>query len=192
MNGEIAMYILSAIIIVLGGVSLFIQKIYKINKGSGGKTVVNLPFFGMLTTNYPALVFVFIGAALAAYTFKTTNGANVPWLISGEFKAPQSQLIDWSKGSLLLSPRQFQTSIKADGTFEILGDIEKGRKFEDVVKQITYTNYSNNGLVYCTAIKVVEEYDKFKQGKSNILDYSKGKTRRYKPIDVSMAKMAKH
>jgi len=111
MSGEIAMYILSGLIILLGGVALFLQKIYRIDSGTEEKTVIELPFFGKMSTNFPALAFVFIGAALAGYTLKTTWESEVPWVISGKFGSHESKPVIWEQGNLRLSPKKYHKKI---------------------------------------------------------------------------------
>ena len=171
------MYLLSAFVICLGGISLFTQKVYKLDKQ---KTIVELPFFGKLTTNYPALAFGFIGAAMAIYTFSRTSVSGFQqWSIYGSFEAPSSQSVQWRDGSLLVSPKQFQLAMNPDGSFEIQGTTKKGESFEDVVKQITYANGS-----YIGTIRVDEEYEKYKKGKSTCLEAAQDTTRRYKPVEI--------
>jgi hypothetical protein len=130
MFGETAMYILSFFIISLGGISLFIQKIYRLDE-KGGQTVVDLPFIGRLTTNYPALGFVFIGAAMAIFTFSRTSVAGIEtWFITGQFTAPASKNVDWQSGSIVVDPRIFRPTIYPNGTFQIEGPLERGRRLK--------------------------------------------------------------
>jgi len=83
MFSEIAMYVLSALILALGGVSLFAQKVRKVDKETGEETIIELPFFGKLRTNYPALAFAFIGAAMAVFTLEKTLESSDQWVITG-------------------------------------------------------------------------------------------------------------
>ena len=60
--------IISIIGIILGFVALITQKIY-INPETSEATEVEIPFIGKIKTNYPALVFAFLGFGLAFYVF---------------------------------------------------------------------------------------------------------------------------
>jgi hypothetical protein len=178
---ELAMYVLSALILALGGVSLFIQKVYKVDQETGGKIEIELPWFGKLRTNYPALAFAFIGAGMATFTFNKTCEVRDQWVIHGQFKTPDSGAIDWTKGVLTLFPKQFNPILEKDGSFHIELNLPRSRKFEDVVGQISYFNWSGN---VSAAILVDEEYQKFKRGDPTFLKMAEGTTRRYGPVEV--------
>jgi len=187
MNNEIAMYVLSALILALGGISLFTQKVYKVDTETGQKVEIEIPFFGKLTTNYPALAFAFIGAAMAAFTFDRTSDETDKWLITGTFKAPQSEAVAWTEGCISLLPRQFQTEIRPGGKFEIEADIKKGRQFEDEIARISYSK-ACGGDIYDASIDVAEEYKHYKEGKSALLETESDRSRVYLPVEVSVAK----
>jgi hypothetical protein len=182
MLGQAAMYILSLFVIILGGISLFIQKVY-VDKDDGGKTVVELPFLGRLTTNYPALAFAFVGAAMAIYTFSRTSlGGVETWWVDGSFKGP-SQIGDWRDGLLSIEPKQLESNIMPDGTFVIHGIIEKGKTFEDMVKQITYIKGP-----YIGRINVNEEYANYRKKRPTCLrepDSPNSLRRSYNPVEVT-------
>jgi hypothetical protein len=187
MTGEMALYSLSTLIVVIGGISLILQKVYKVESATGETTVIEVPFFGKLTTNYPAIAFVFIGAALAAYTIGKTSDSSDRWIISGSFRAPQEEGVQWDRGNLRLSPKKFHISLSPDGRFEIQGDIPKGHQFEEEVKQITYENCACNGKFYGASILVEREYNNYLENKESFIEHSNKTTRRYKPIDVNVA-----
>lgn len=184
MFSEIAMYVLSALILALGGVSLFAQKVRKVDKESGEETIIELPFFGKLRTNYPALAFAFIGAAMAVFTLEKTLESKDQWVITGEFTAPDSQAIDWTDGALILSPSKLTPSINPDGGFTIQGLIQRGRKFEDVVKQISYCNWC--GDLYSGSISTEKEYKNYMNEKNSILEEVGDLERIYRPVTVRM------
>jgi len=187
MHNELAMYGLSAMVFLLGVVSLFVQKIYKVDEKTGEKTEIDLPFFGKLKTNYPALAFAFIGAAMATYTF---HGRSVKdnWLIRGEFKGPDSYPIDWNwdDGILAIYPCDLSTKMNPNGKFDIKLQLPRGYKFEDVMQEISYSNKS--GKTYIDArIPVVKEYESFKKSQeSSQLKMIGATTRIYKPITVEV------
>jgi hypothetical protein len=187
MAGEMAVYGLSGMIVLLGGVSLVLQKVYKVDSTTGEKTIIEVPIFGKLSTNYPAIAFVFIGAAVAAYTLTKTWEAEDSWVITGSFRAPTEETITWERGNLRLSPKKFHMSISRDGNFEIEGEIRKGLRFEEVVKQITYENCTCDGKIFGTSIMVETEYNKFMSEKDTLLKNAEKNTRTYKTIEVNVA-----
>ncbi len=176
-SGQAAMYILSFFVIALGGISLFVQRIYKLDK-EGEKTVIELPFVGRLTTNYPALGFVFIGAAMAIFAFSRTGAEQ--WFVTGQFKAPPSKKVEWTKGWLTVYPKSFDTSIDANGSFQIVGNLRSGEKFEDVVGQITYADENFTGKIL-----TAEAYEDYKKSlPTAALERISDTTRNYKPVEV--------
>jgi hypothetical protein len=187
MNNEMAMYILSGLVLALGGVSLFVQKVYTVDQESGAKIEMELPLLGKMKTNYPALGFAFLGVGLAIFTFSKTCEIRDQWVISGHFKAPEARTIEWSKGVLTLYPKQFNHSIKPDGSFLIELSLLRSRKFEDVVGQISYYNWSGNAYA---EIMVNEEYQKYKRGAPTVLEAAEGRTRRYGPVEVRVVQKA--
>ena len=60
MTESTIIYLLAGLCFVLGFVALLKQKTY-IDSQTNQPTEIELPFVGKLTTNYPALGFVFIG-----------------------------------------------------------------------------------------------------------------------------------
>ncbi len=187
MTGEMALYSLSALIVILGGLSLVLQKVYKVESATGEKTIIEVPLFGKLTTNYPAIAFVFIGAALAAYTANKTADSTERWILSGTFRAPHEEGVNWERGNLRLSPKKFHLSLSPDGRFEIQGDLAKGRQFEEEVKQITYENCACDGKFYGASILVEKEYNNYLENKESFIEHAGKTTRRYKPVDVNVA-----
>jgi hypothetical protein len=175
--GPAAMYILSFVVIVLGGISLFVQRIYKLDK-EGDKTVIELPFLGKLSTNYPALGFVFVGAAMAIFAFSRTGTDR--WFVTGQFKAPPSKKVEWTKGTLTVEPRSFDVGIDGNGGFQISGNVTSGQKFEDVVGQITYTDEHFTGKIL-----TMEAYDDYKNSLPTTVIHDMSNTgRNYKPVEV--------
>ncbi|MBA3006224.1 MAG: hypothetical protein KKB91_11165 [Proteobacteria bacterium] len=187
MSGEMVLYGLSTLIVLLGGMSLILQKVYKVDSATGEKTTVEIPLFGKLSTNYPAVVFVFIGAALATYTLNKTMEVDDHWVVSGSFRTPNAEAINWERGNLRVSPKKYHMSVSPDGTFEIQGEIKKGRKFEEEVKQITYENCSCDGKVFGASIMAESEYNGFIKKEKSLIEDAGENTRRYKAVEVNIA-----
>jgi hypothetical protein len=183
MLNEIAMYFLSAIILGIGCVSLLKQKVSATNE-KGEEISVEVPFFGKLQTNFPAAAFVFIGAALAAFTFDKSCQLTDDWTISGEFKPPdESMRIDWDCGVITLLPPKLISSLKPNGEFEIIGSIRKGIKFEDVVQQISYCNWCGDNF-FDAKILTRDEHEKYMKNVDSRLKTVESNMRIYKPIIV--------
>lgn len=197
MGNEIAMYLLSGFILLIGAFSLITQKITAKDRETGEEVEIKLPFWGKLKTNYPALGFVFIGAALAAFTYskacemeqskmerQSRDAQN--WTISGEFVAPEGELIDWTEGHVTLHPMNPLPTIAKNGTFQITGTIQKGKRFEDIVKQISYENYS--GKIITATIITDEAYETFTSGETGSLLKNAGEnTRYYRAVSVDIS-----
>jgi len=185
MFGEVAMYILSFFVISIGVISLFMQKVYKLEKEGGEQTVVELPFFGKLTTNYPAVTFAFVGAAMAVFTFsRTSEPGDETWKVEGKFTAPPSaQISDFRDGGVLtLYPNVFTCELLQDGNFSIHGPIKKGITFEDIVSQISYSKDKH----YMATIVTGDEYSNYGKGQPSLLKSAEGTNRSYKPMEVNV------
>ena len=185
---EISMFILSFIIISLGGLCLILQKVYKVDTETGEQTTVDLPFFGKLSTNYPALAFVFIGAGLAFFTFNKTYMVTENWSISGQIKPPPGmEKVKWEGGKIHLSPPLIDWNVKVNGEFDISGILPKNKTFEDVVEQIAYEYQFKDGdaTTFVTAkILPVAEYDKYRNKERGLLVYANGNKRVYDAVEA--------
>jgi hypothetical protein len=175
MTGELILYALAGFCFLLGFVALLVQKTY-IDSTTNQPTEIVLPLIGKLKTNFPALAFVLIGAFVACFTWsKTSELGQEPWVISGSFQAPPGKAVKWEEGALALVPKAFEAAPDRGGGFQITGLIPKGKKFEDVITEIIYTNGTFTGR-----INLVEEYKKhiarqqslIKDAGANYRDYS--------------------
>lgn len=172
----LVMYALAALSFVLGFAALFMQKNY-IDSRSNQVTEIELPLVGKLKTNYPALVFVMVGFALAVVVWMNPRDlGEEEWTITGSMKLPESEKVKWEEGSIVVLPRGFQGAPEKTGTFTISGHIPKGKKFEDVASTIMYSHPDVSGH-----IDVLQEYRKYvardpttllKNADNRIRDYS--------------------
>jgi hypothetical protein len=101
------MLILAAFAIVLGFVALLCSKIYVIDNGTGKATEVDLPLVGKMKTNYPALVFILVGTALATYSLNQPylfldSQQPVLWNIKGQLQQSGHDIADWRFGEIKL------------------------------------------------------------------------------------------
>lgn len=165
MNTIYVMYMLSALLIILGFIALLSQKNY-VDKDAKKVTEVEIPILGKLKTNYPSLVFVFLGVFIAYISFDRSKPISKnDWKITGSFKSMDNEHINWPKGELKIFPSDFeQPIIKADGTFEIHGRIEDGKTFEDIVERIDFSCPEYSAIIYPN-----NEYKKYKETRDSSL-----------------------
>ena len=146
------MLILSALSFALGFVALLCTKIYVFDKGTNQATEVQMPLIGKMKTNYPALVFVAVGAVLAADALKqhyqfVSQQQPVLWNIKGRLQQPAHDIKDWRWGELRLIALGPNVQIKQNGEYEINVQIPAGKTFESAVQQIYYTARNGSALV---------------------------------------------
>lgn len=178
---QIIMYIISISSIALGFVALLKQKTY-IDSKTKEPTEVELSFFGKIRTNYPALVFVFLGFAAALFTFQKSDiKEKVRWSIHGQMVDTAHRIDDWREGEFKIMPENTSAVIdKNTGAYKIEMDIDKDQSFEDAVKCITYTH--RLGIIqFCPR----EEFQNKSNGKPSFLVGNTNPTRFYKPVLLS-------
>jgi hypothetical protein len=180
----IVMYALAGLCFVLGAIALMKQKTY-IDTETNEPTEVEIPIVGKLKTNYPALVFVVIGGVLAAIPWykECPVKAEVEkqsWVITGRFLPPPGENLKMEAGVLVLSPKDFDSVPFPNGTFKIVGNIQKDKKIEDVVDSISYTNGRFSGFIVLS-----NEYNNFKNGKPSLIETAGERYRNYKPFALT-------
>jgi hypothetical protein len=144
------MLILSALTIVLGFAALLCGRIYVTDGNTGQSTEVDLPLVGKMKTNYPALVFVLVGAMLAIYTLKQHYqliSQTVAWNIKGTLTQPGHNITDWRYGEIKLVDLGPNVQIKEDGEYEIDVQLPASETFESAVQQIYYTTRNNGSAL---------------------------------------------
>lgn len=74
------------------------QKTY-IDSQTNEPTEIELPLIGRLRSNFPALVFVVVGALLAyaGWSKPPADLGEEPWTITGSFVAPKDVPVKWEK-----------------------------------------------------------------------------------------------
>jgi len=147
---------IGTLLIVFGFAALISQRIY-LDPNTQSPIEVELPMFGKMKANYPALVFVLLGFAL------TVTGLNlshklVPWYVSGTIVANTAG-IKLEEGHLEVFPRGLEKKIGPDGKFTIEVQLEEGETFESVIQWFDYS-VQDGGSVQ---IRTQEELDKFNQ-----------------------------
>jgi hypothetical protein len=101
-----------------------------------------------MTTNYPALVFVFIGGALAwlalEHNFalekqKLDKPRAIEWTVSGQLQTPDRRMVDWKAGRIAIIPEGYHATVESNGRFQLSLQIEEGQTFESLVELVDYT-----------------------------------------------------
>jgi hypothetical protein len=191
--------ILATLSILLGFVALLTSRIYLVKDSN---VEVEVPVFGKLKANYPAVIFVFFGALLAWYGLKTHNElaaqqieaqrqldiskASAPgddeWSISGRLLAPGGKPIDWGRGVFTLIFGSPQVKHTAAGGFEIHLRIKHGQDFEEYVQQIDYTHDRGSAKIFPK--KELDAY-RASPSSSRLLEATPT-TRVYKPMQLEV------
>jgi len=177
MSGDKIIYALAGLCFVLGFVALLMQKTY-LDSTTHKPTEIELPMIGKLKTNFPALIFVLIGAFLAAFVWsKPSDLGDEQWTITGSLQVPTGETIKWQDGTYALLPRGWSSSSNPNGTFEMTGPVKKGERFEDTWTHIVYTNGEFNAL-----INIKDEYNKYVAKQPSLILSATDNTRDYAPV----------
>lgn len=186
MGNILAMYGISLLSIILGFIALLTQRIY-IDPATNKPTEIEVPIFGKMKTNYPALVFVFIGSLLAYTTFDKSyerslekpSPQKVDWEITGSFKIPAEDTvnIDWMRGRVNFFPCNIKnTNLGDKGTFKIWVEIDEGKNFEDEYEKISLDHNGAGATIFTD-----QEYDKYIKKEESLIKNATKKAREYKP-----------
>src|SRR5437773_751346 len=105
MQTQMIMYVISGSSIGLGFVALLLQKTYLDPDTRKPTTEVEITNLGKLKTNYPALVFVFLGFAAAVFAFnKSDVKEKVHWSVQGRLIDTTHKIDDWREGDFRILP----------------------------------------------------------------------------------------
>jgi hypothetical protein len=152
---------IGGILALLGFAALLLQKYYAgpqvppgrtkpaSNPSSDtGPTVVEFLRVGRISTKYPALVFLFVGATMVlAALAEVHKPERVTWTVTAHVVTDLS-LDTVIEGQLGLVPTQVHTTFDPRSrTITIRTEIEKGRQFEDVFEVIALTLLDYHGQV---------------------------------------------
>lgn len=166
------------ILIVLGFVALLLQKIY-IGAEIATPTEIELPLLGKMKANYPALIFVFLGFGLTAYSLTKGKPIFSQWLVTG-FMASDIPEINWQDGRLVVIPNNYDLNVESrSGRFTIEIDLEGTKTLEDAVKLIDYS-HPKGSLQIVPSVELAAK----KSGKPSKIvdDLLPPTTRNYRPI----------
>jgi hypothetical protein len=188
MESILIIYGISALAIILGFIALLTQKIYMDAKTQKA-TQIKIPIVGRMRTNYPALVFVFVGFALSVIAAnKTPEEIEVykappkkEWKVTGSFKIRDEENIDYGTGTLAVFPSDFEIEVNKNGRFNIIAKIEEGKTFEEEIERMDYTHTRGS-------IEIIpkDEYTRYKkQDPASYLESATGHTRKYQTIFIT-------
>ena len=168
--------------IILGFIALLRQKTY-LDPTTKEPTEVEVPFLGKIKTNYPALVFVFLGSALAFYAFqKSFPPPKEEWTLKGRFTPPDSKTVDPTGTLTLFQDAVFvRNTIDTHGRFEIAVNIPQGKSVEDVFESLIYT-YSDGGA----EIDLRKEYKAFLKQQPSKIENATEHGRIFKPVPITV------
>lgn len=132
---------LACLMIVLGFIALLFTKIY-VADGTGVPSEIDVPIIGKLKTNYPALIFVILGSALAAYAIKSNADSQLDtWVVTGQIQMPPgSDKQIFQMGTVEAVPVSIPPRIEDTGNYTLHVQLKHGEDFEKAISQISYTN----------------------------------------------------
>ncbi|SPE61347.1 exported hypothetical protein [Verrucomicrobia bacterium] len=179
---SILVLILAALMVVLGFIALLKQKTYL--DANTGQTTVDVPFAGKMTTNVPALAFVFLGFALAIYDGRKGSAPASPatWTLRGSFAAPQRSNFSWSTGWVELVPTKTHVKLSNNGAFEVTTELEADKFITDAVDELDYTHDLGS-----SQIDLQQEVQNFDARTNSLIESLDRKTRTiiFKPVSVT-------
>jgi hypothetical protein len=172
---------LAILSILLGFIALLTQRIY-LDVNTQKPVDIDIPLLGKMKTNYPALVFVFLGFFLAFYVLEKQlppkEKKEVDWDIVGTFTDPE--INDWhSGGELRLVPEIIMKNVDPNGRFRISIPIVEGTSFEDKIEKIHYEHRDGQVIIYPR-----KEYSAKVKNETCNLEEATSHVRTYRPIPL--------
>lgn len=170
----------AALSIILGFIALLTQKIYIDPDTKQPTTEIEIPFLGKLRTNIPALVFVFLGIFLAAFSFnKAFPVKTVDWNLIGQFRNVGDQQIDWTEGTLSLIPKSITPEVSSQGKFLIDVKVDEGKTIEDAFECIMYSHAIGSAEIF-----LKKEYEALINKEETLIETASDNSRKYKPVSI--------
>lgn len=183
MNILIYAFGLSALLIVLGFVALLKQKTY-LDVNTQQPVQVDIPVLGKVKTNYPALIFVLLGFALAWMAFeKSFPPRQETWKLTGVLKSPpgHTNRIEWEDGTLTLTPSALEPTIYDSGAFQMNALVEEGKSIDDAYETLDFSLPSGS-----VQINLKKQLTAYKAGQSNLVENLTAHTVNFKPLELQL------
>jgi hypothetical protein len=152
-------------------------------------TETDLPILGKIKTNYPALVFVAVGAGLALYALQASKdlatahltAPDDEWVVTGQVLLPPNAGIDVRDGVVAAVPSSTRFTLNQDGSYVLTFPLQHGVALEDVISQIDYT--AQFGSFHILTQDELKAYDK--DPSHSLLASKTSHSRSYKPVMVT-------
>ena len=184
---------ISALVFILGFVALLRQKTY-LDSSTNLKTEIEVPFFGRMATNFPALVFAFIGAALA---FVTASRSSVTpdvkvWSVRGpavQFAdGTEINQADWDAHfKVHISPKSDAWNVQTPkGRFTLMLPLIDGNTFEKAVQEVIL-EYDGEPYLTCSLVPEQEykAWDNPQTRANSIISNASDGVRQFKTIKLA-------
>ena len=173
-----AIYLLlvSVLALFLGFFALLSQKTY-LDAETQAPIEIELPFFGKMKANYPAVIFLFIAGMFGYFAYWSRDLPRDQWSVVGSVGYGNGDLLDaadWQKLQIKVIPDRYNSTVSKDsaGHFTIAPDLPVGINFE---QEITSVIFSLNKDPYLSCrFNPKQELDNWndpsKQGQSLLTD----------------------
>ena len=140
-----AIYLLSVSVVALflGFFALLRQKTY-LNAKTSTPIEIELPIFGRMKANYPALIFLFITGLFGYFAYMSRDMPNAQWSVVGSVGYADGTLLDaadWQKLQIKVVPDRYSSTVKKadDGHFTISPDLPNGIIFEQEIASVIFS-----------------------------------------------------
>jgi len=184
MQAHIILYSIAALSIVLGFIALLKQKTY-LDPRTNEPTSVEISNMGKMKSNYPALVFAFLGFALAVIAMLNRDAPVVPkpgkvdWTIQGTIKNPKfDSSIDYSDFTVELAEPEVYCKIESDGKYRIKLQLDSGQQLESKYNRLEFST-GDDKYVNIDPIYLIDELSIYDKGLKSKLLKKESHYRRY-------------
>jgi hypothetical protein len=184
MQAHIILYSIAGLSIILGFIALLKQKTY-LDPKTNEPTSVEISNIGKMKSNYPALVFAFLGFALAVIAMLNRDVPVVPkpgkvnWTIQGTIKNPKfDSITDYSDFTVELAEPEIECEVGSDGKYKIKLQLDSGQSLESKYDRLEFSA-GNEKIVNIDPIYLRDELSNFKKGLKSKLRKVDTNYRRY-------------
>jgi hypothetical protein len=141
----IAIYLLSVSVLALflGFLALLRQKTY-LDAKTNAPIEIELPIFGKMKANYPAVIFLFIAGLFGYLGYSARDLPRAQWSVVGSVGyANGTPLVDadWQKLQIKIVPDRYNYTVNKDsaGHFTIAPDLPDGINFEQEITSVIFS-----------------------------------------------------
>src|SRR5258705_5810237 len=185
------LYLIATICIILGFIALLKQKTY-LDSRTNQPTSIEIPRIGKMKSNYPALIFVFLGFAIAVLAMIRLNRdvqtsqspSKVLWTIKGTLKNPAFDSVDWNNFTLELREPDIKYDVPNNGLYEITFLLDSGITPESKYRRLEFTD-ENGRYINIDPIFLDKELEKFNKNEKSKLRKKEINYREYSYPDLT-------